>query len=106
CVVPVVEVAAVTLEFFRRCERASGALEQIANGNVAEIVSGQVREERQSDVGRRRAMRGAVGRFLLDVVWREVVVDRADVSFKVPPRTPRDRSEENTVLFRQPRPRR
>ena len=77
-VVPVVEVAVVALERCHGAKASRRALDQRAGGDVAEIVGGEVGEQRQADVGRRGAVGDHAGRVFLEVVGRQPVVLRAD----------------------------
>ena len=71
--------------------------------NVAEVVRGQIREQRQSHVGRRGAMRDRGDRMLLIVVRRQPVVFRADEGFEERPGLARNLPEKKDLIGRQPR---
>ena len=84
-VVPVVEVAPVAFHAIEATEGVAGALQQPALVEVAEIVRRQVGQQRQSDIGRRRAMRYHRGRLFLHVVRRKPVVGLAHVGLEEGP---------------------
>ena len=77
-VVPVVEVASVPFQRFHRVERIRRALDELSGRNIAEVVRGQIREQRQSHVGRRRAMRDHGNGMLLIVIRRQPMIFRTD----------------------------
>ena len=89
-VVPVVEVPPVARHPIQRRERPLRPRDHLARGDVAEVVGGEVREQRQADVGRRGAVRDPVRRILLEVVRRQIVVLRPDERLEEPPGPPRD----------------
>ena len=92
-VVPVVEVASVPFE--RSIVKSAFVVRSMscAGRNVAEIVGGQVREQRQSHIGRRRAMRDDGDRMLLIVIRRQPMIVRADESLEECPGLARQSSE-------------
>ena len=61
-----------------RAQRAGRALDEASGRQVAEVIRGQIREQRQSHVGRRRAMRNHGHGMLLHIVRRQPIVFRAD----------------------------
>ena len=73
-VVPVVEVAAVALHPASVPNVLLRAVEQAGRGAVAEIVGGQVRQQRHADVGRAGARAIDRGGMLLEIVRRQPVV--------------------------------
>ena len=77
-VVPVVEMPLVSLQRSPSCPCAFAVRsEELAGRDVAEIVGGQIREQRESHVRRRRAVRDHRDRMLLLVVRRQPLVVRA-----------------------------
>ena len=77
-VVPVVEVASVPFQRFHRVERVRRALDELSGRNVAEVVRGQICEQRKSHIGRRRAMRDHGNGMLLIVIRRQPMIVRTD----------------------------
>ena len=75
-VVPVVEMPAVPLQASHRGERIGAALDERARRDVAEVVGGQIRQQRQADVGRRSAVGDRRDAILLVVVRGQPVVRR------------------------------
>src|SRR5206468_9861233 len=92
-VVPVVEVAAAALEGVQRLERGLETLDDVEGADPAEIASGHRRQQIQSDVRGRRAVRNHRARYLLEVVRRQCVVRRTDERREEAPRPPRDQAE-------------
>ena len=74
-VIPVVKVAPVPLQ---ACHRAQGfvrALDELPDGNVAEVAGRQIREQGKPHVGRRRPVRNRRNRlFLVIVGWQPMVI--------------------------------
>ena len=93
-VVPVVEVAAITLHALQRGESQCAAVEQLRQAEIAEIVRGQVRKQAQADVGRRRAVRGLRDRLFLIVVRRQPVVVGTHEALEERPSPPRHPAHE------------
>jgi hypothetical protein len=87
-VVPVEEVPLVALHRAHRREGIGGALDQLARRDVAEVVRREVRQQRKSHVGGRRAMRDGRDRMLLPVVRGKPVVLGADEGVEEGPRPP------------------
>ncbi len=77
-IVPVVEVASVPLQGLHRAECIRRALDELPGRNVAEVVSGQIREQRKPHVGRRRAMPDHGNGMLLIVIRRQPMIFRTD----------------------------
>ncbi len=88
-VVPVEEVAAELLELVEGADGQLQPLDEFERRGVAEVARGDRREQEQADVGRRRAVRDALGVFL-KVVGREPVVRLPDELLEEAPRPARD----------------
>src|SRR5947208_2932785 len=88
-VVPVEEVPLMALELRHRRQRVLRALEQLSAGDVAEVVRGEIGEQRQAYVRRRRPMGDDFGGMLLEVVGRQPVVLGTDEYLEEPPRLAR-----------------
>ena len=84
-VIPVVEVAPVPIQGFHCSQCILRALDELSGRKVAEVVRGQIRKQRKSHVGRRRAMRDHGSAILLIVIRRQPVVLRADECLKEGP---------------------
>ena len=93
-VVPVVEMALVPLELRHRVERIGRTQDELARRNVAEVVGGEIREQREAHVRRRRAMRDDRDRMLLIVVGRQPPVVRTDERLEERPGPSRERAQE------------
>ena len=93
-VVPIIEMAAVTLHFIQRREGAAGSADEVRGGDKSKIVSGQVRQKRHTDVGGRGAMGRSLGRIFLEIVWRQIVIDGADEGFEESPGSAGDFGQE------------
>ncbi len=100
-VVPVVEVPPVTFQSVHRAQGVRRALDEQSGRDVAEVVSGQVRQQRQPDVGRRGAMGDCGNAILLIVVGGQPMVRGADEAVEELPRPPRQRAQEEGLGRRQ-----
>ena len=87
-VIPVEEVAAVTIQASQSAKGLLGSVEQATNTAIPEVVSGQVRQEGHPDVGRARARGDGWGRLLLKIVGRQPILFGADKGLEEPPRPP------------------
>src|SRR5205085_3185385 len=76
-----------------------GPLNELSRGEVAEIVGGEIRQQRESDIGRRSAVGDARDRVLLIVVGRQPVVLGSDERLEEVPRLARDFAQEDGLLF-------
>ena len=77
-IVPVVEVPTVPFQGLHRVEGICRAFDELPGRQIAEVVGGQVREQRQSHIRRRRAMRDSRNRMLLIVIRRKPMIVRTD----------------------------
>ncbi|MDT4803918.1 hypothetical protein FQZ97_366840 [compost metagenome] len=93
-VVPVVEVPAMALQPGHAGQRAVEAFQQAPGAQVAEVVGGQVREQRHAHVGRRGAVGDDGGGLLLQVVGWQPVVRRADMLVEERPGLARQPAQE------------
>ncbi len=100
-VVPVIKVAAIPFQAHHRAQRAARAVDEASGRQVAEVMRGQIREQRQSHVGRRRAMRDRGHGMFLHVVRRQPIVFRADEGFEERPSLAGNRAEKAGLLGRQ-----
>ena len=100
-VVPVIKVAAIPFQARHRAQRAGRALDEASGRQVAEVIRGQIREQRQSHVGRRRAMRNHGHGMLLHIVRRQPIVFRADEGFEERPGFARKGAEKAGLIGRQ-----
>ena len=67
----------VSLQRIKRAQGIGRTLEELSGRDVAEVVRGQIRQQRHADVGRRRTMRDRRPAIQLVVVRRQPVVLRA-----------------------------
>ena len=102
-VVPVIEVSLVPIEAIQRAQGIAGAQDQLSGREVAEVVGGQVRQQGETDVGRRGAVRDRLGAVVLHIVGRQPVVLRADKGLEEGPGPPRQRTQEAGLFGRQGR---
>ena len=100
-VVPVVEMALVTFERRHGGEGVGRALDQPSGREIAEIVGGQVRQQRQSHIGRRGAVRNGGSAIFLEVVRRQPMVGRADEVIEEGPGPPRQHAQEGQLSDRE-----
>ena len=100
-VVPVVEMSLMALERRHRLKCLRRALDQGAGRDVAEVRGREVREQRDADVGRRRAMRDHRAGLLLEIVGRQPVVLLDHELLEVGPGLARDAAQEYRLLPRQ-----
>ena len=84
-VVPVQEVVMVALEVRHRLQRIVGALDQLPGSDVAEVISGEIRQQRHPHVGRRCSMRDNPHRMFLVIVRRQPVVFGSDEGLEESP---------------------
>ena len=101
-VVPVVEVAAVPFHGLHRAQCTRRALDELSGRNVTEVVRGQIREQRQPHVGRRRAVRHHGTAILLIVIRRQPMIFRADEGLEERPGLARKLAQEEGLVGRQP----
>ena len=69
---------------------------------IAEIVCGQIREQRKSHVGRRRAMRDHGSGMLLIVIRRQPMIFRADEGLEERPGFPGKLPQKEGLIRCQP----
>ena len=100
-VIPVVEVAAKTLEAVHSTKRRFQPLDCGHDAEPAEIVRRDGGEQIQADIGRRGAMGHDRCRFFLKIVGRKHVVFRADKGLEESPGPPRGQAQRPSVIFRQ-----
>jgi len=93
-VVPVVEMAAMAVQGFHGVDGIGRAFHQPPGRKVAEVVGGQVREQRQPHVGRGSAVSDGRRRVLLHVVGWQPVVFRTDEGLEEGPGLSRNSAEE------------
>ena len=105
-VVPVEEVSAIALELLHRRQRPPGPSNHIADGNVPEVVRGQIGQKRKAYVCGRGAVRDALRRIFLKVVGRQVVIRRADERFEESPGATGRGAKEERILVAKFWPRR
>src|ERR1019366_4884610 len=96
-VVPVVEVTAMPLHFFRRPERFLSSVQQASDGTVTEVVRGQIRQQRHSDIGRARSCCNGPRRMLLEIVRWEPIFLLGDERFEIPPGPAADLPQESAL---------
>src|SRR5439155_15982072 len=72
-IVPVEQVSVVPLQARQGRENALGPVGQLEESDVSEVVSGQIGEKLETDVGRRRSMGDDRSGILLEIVRREVI---------------------------------
>src|SRR5450631_3562443 len=84
-VVPVVEMAAMAFEGFHRAQRINGPLDELPGCDIAEVARAYIGEERQTHIGRRRAMGDRRDGVLLKIVRREPMIVAADKCLEVSP---------------------
>ena len=101
-VVPVVEVTLVPFQGCHRVECIRRALDELSGRNVAEVVRGQIREQRKPHVGRGRAMRNHGNRMLLIVIRWQPVIFRTDEGLEERPGLARNLLQKNDLVGRQP----
>ena len=73
-----IEVAMVAFHGPHGAQRIRRTLYELPSGDVAEIIGGQIRKQRQPHVGRRRTMADQRDRVLLIVIGRQPMIVRAD----------------------------
>ena len=88
-VIPVVEVAPVPSKPVHCTQGVCRAQNQLAGRDVAEVVAGHVRQQRQPNVGRRGAVRDRVDAVFLNIVGGQPVIVRADKGLEEGPGPPR-----------------
>ncbi len=93
-VVPVVEVAAVALELFQRRDGGGDARKHLLQRDEAAVAGRQVGQQREADVGGRRAVGDAGHGVQLHVVGRQVVVLGADEGLEERPGAACDAAQE------------
>ena len=101
-VVPVVEVALVSFQAFHGVECLRRAFDELSGRNVAEVVSGQIRQQRKAHVGRRRAMCDHGNGMLLIVIRRQPMIFRADEGLEERPGFPGKLPQKEGLIRRQP----
>ena len=97
-VVPVVEMTLVSLEGRHRAHGVRRAQQELAGRDVAEIVGGEIRKQREPHVRRRRAVRDHRDRMLLLVVRRQPLVVGTDERLEERPGPARERSQKDDLL--------
>ncbi len=102
-VVPVVEMPFVARQAVHRAHRVRRAPQELPGRDVPEIAGGQIGEQRQPHVRRRRAMRDARDRMFLPVVRRQPLVVGADEGLEERPGPARELAQEQRLLRRQSR---
>jgi len=84
-VVPVIKMTPKMLEFIQRIECLAGTFQHLTLRNVAEIPRGDIRQQRQTNVGWRGTVRNHRLRNFLEIVGRQPVFLSVDERFeKVP----------------------
>jgi len=101
-VVPVVEVASMPFQGVHRAEGIRRALDKLSGRNVAEVVRGQIGEERKSHVGRRRAMPDRSNGMLLIAIRWQPMIFRADECLEECPGPPGKLPEKDGLVSGQP----
>ena len=102
-VVPVVEMPLEALQFPHAVQGGAAALDQLAHGEIAEIVGRQVGQQGQADIRRRGAVRHHQVRMLLHVIGRQPVIVRPDEGLEIGPGLARHAMQETPLLGRQAR---
>src|SRR5438105_1887876 len=95
-------MAAVPLEPIHRLQRIRRARDELARGEVAEVVRREIREERHADVGGRGSMRNGGERTFLVIVWRQPMIFRSDKRLEKRPGLARNLTQENSFIEREP----
>ena len=93
CVIPVIEVAAESLQFLQGCKRRLQALDDLQRSRPAEVARADGAQKIQADIRRRGAMRQDRVRILLKVVRRQHVICRGHERFEEAPGTARDEAQ-------------
>ena len=96
-VVPIVEVAAKTLEARHRRERRRDALLEHPDGGIPEVVAVRVREQLEPDVGGGGAPCDHAARILLVVIGRKVMARLDHEGVEETPSLSRDAAKEPPV---------
>ena len=95
-------MAPVAFHGFERAQRVRGPLNQIAGSDVAEVVSGKIRQKIQADVGWGGSMRNHLYRvFLVVIRWQPVILQANELLEKCP-RFSRQLSQENGLSEAEP----
>ncbi|KFB71345.1 MAG: hypothetical protein AW09_003508 [Candidatus Accumulibacter phosphatis] len=102
-VVPVVEVAAMSLQRVQGAQGIGRALEQLAGREIAEVVGRKIRQQRHADVGRRGPMGDRGDAIFLVVVRRQPMLFRADEGVEERPGATRQRAQEKNLRTAQDR---
>ena len=89
-VVPVVEVSLVPFQGFHSPERVRRTFDEVSGRKIAEVVGGQIRQQGQSHVGGRGAMRNDGNGMLLIIIRRQPMVSRSNECLKESPGFPGD----------------
>src|SRR3954464_9639303 len=93
----------VSLETLHRLERLGWGLEQLPGGDIAEVVRGDIGQQRHAHVGRRGPMRKDPCWMLLIVVGRKVMIGCDDELVEVCPGFARAFPQEHDVGARKRR---
>ena len=96
--VPIEQMPFVFGQAFYRLQRQLQALHQLGCSDPAELARAGCRQQIQADVGRRCAVRQRGLQVYLQIVWRQVVVLRADTILKVAPGIARQRQQVSLVV--------
>src|SRR5215210_8101414 len=89
-VVPVEEVAAKPWKLGKRLESQLKSFDELKCSDVAEVVRRDCRKQKQTDVGRRGAVRDDGLRVFLKIVRRQPLIFLADEGLEESPRAARD----------------
>ena len=96
-IVPIVEMAAISLELRHRRHRRLEPLDRVERARPAEVVRARRREEIEAEIGGRRAAGENRRRLFLEIVRRKHVVRGGDEGLEIAPGAPRDQPQRAPV---------